>query len=86
MTSITDVSTGVRANIETTMLWYNASDSMGPPPGTYAPPSGAYIFRPNGEFVAKWPVFAELVEGPVVTEIRQVCGCVTLALLSPACV
>ncbi len=54
------------------MIWYNSSDAKGPPPSnTWDPPSGAYMFRPNGLFTSKAPVRMQVVEGPVVTEIRQ---------------
>ena len=55
------------------MVWYNASDEKGPPPSnSSAPASGAYIFRPNGVFASTAPVLIEVVEGPVLTEVRQV--------------
>ena len=50
--------------------WYNSSDANGP--GTQGPPSGPYIFRPNGLFTASGPFPVTTVEGPVLTEIRQV--------------
>ena len=54
------------------MIWYNSSDAKGPPPSnTWDPPSGAYMFRPNGLFTTTAPVRMQVVEGPVVTEIRQ---------------
>ena len=54
------------------VIWYNASDAKGPPPSnTSAPPSGAYIFRPNGLFNSTAPVRMQVVEGPILTEIRQ---------------
>ena len=54
------------------MVWYNSSDAKGPPPSNSTnPPSGAYMFRPNGVFQSTAPVVMQVVEGPVVTEIRQ---------------
>ena len=54
------------------MIWYNSSDAKGPPPSNSTnPPSGAYMFRPNGVFQSTAPVRMQVVEGPVVTEIRQ---------------
>lgn len=54
------------------VIWYNSSDAKGPPPSNSTnPPSGAYMFRPNGVFQTTTPVVMQVVEGPVVTEIRQ---------------
>lgn len=54
------------------VIWYNSSDAKGPPPSNSSnPPSGAYMFRPNGVFQTTTPVCMQVVEGPVVTEIRQ---------------
>lgn len=54
-------------------VWYNASDAKGPPPSNgWDPPSGAYIFRPNGEFGSGAPVRVRIVEGPLLTEVHQV--------------
>ena len=54
------------------VIWYNSSDAKGPPPSnTWDPPSGAYMFRPNGLFTSTAPVRMRVVEGPVLTEIRQ---------------
>ena len=54
------------------VIWYNASDAKGPAPSnTWDPPSGAYMFRPNGLFTSTAPVRMQVVEGPVLTEIRQ---------------
>lgn len=54
-------------------VWYNASDAKGPPPSKgWDPPSGAYIFRPNGEFGSGAPVHVRIVEGPLLTEVHQV--------------
>ena len=54
------------------VIWYNSSDAKGPPPSNSTnPPSGAYMFRPNGVFRSTAPVVMQVVEGPVVTEIRQ---------------
>ena len=54
------------------VIWYNSSDAKGPPPSNSTnPPSGAYMFRPNGVFQSTAPVIMQVVEGPVVTEIRQ---------------
>jgi hypothetical protein len=52
--------------------WYNSSDADGP--GGNGPPSGAYIFRPNGYYGPKrsHSLTTVTVEGPVLTEIRQV--------------
>ena len=55
------------------MMWYNSSDEKGPPPSnTNHEPSGAYIFRPNGAVAGTALVPVTIVEGPVLTEIRQV--------------
>ena len=54
------------------VIWYNSSDAKGPAPSnTWDPPSGAYMFRPNGLFTTTAPVRMQVMEGPVVTEIRQ---------------
>lgn len=54
------------------VIWYNSSDAKGPAPSnTWDPPSGAYMFRPNGLFTSTAPVRMQVVEGPIVTEIRQ---------------
>ena len=54
-------------------VWYNASDAKGPPPSNgWDPPSGAYLFRPNGEFGSGAPVHVRIVEGPLLTEVHQV--------------
>ena len=54
-------------------VWYNASDAKGPPPSNgWDPPSGAYIFRPNGEFGSGAPAHVRIVEGPLLTEVHQV--------------
>ncbi len=58
--------------MELNVAWYNSSDAVGPPPGTNAPPSGAYIFRPYGVFMPTGPAPIEILRGPVLTEIRQV--------------
>ena len=58
------------------VIWYNSSDAKGPPPSNSSnPPSGAYMFRPNGLFQTTAPVVMQVVEGPVVTEIRQARHC-----------
>ena len=49
------------------VFWYNSSDGQG------HEASGAYIFRPNGSIGITAPIPIEIVEGPVLTEIRQVC-------------
>jgi hypothetical protein len=74
------------------MLWYNSSDKKGPPPSnTEDPASGAYMFRPNGVFQSTSPVVVQVVEGPVLTEIRQascLACCLSLCLAGccqPAC-
>lgn len=54
------------------VIWYNSSDAKGPPPSnTWNPPSGAYMFRPNGVFASRAPVRMQVLQGPVLTEIRQ---------------
>lgn len=55
-----------------TGAWYNSSDGGGP--GEQGPASGAYIFRPNGIFIATGPVPTTSIHGPVVTEVHQVCS------------
>ncbi|KAK9842267.1 hypothetical protein WJX81_003590 [Elliptochloris bilobata] len=58
--------------LSTSAVWYNASDAKGPPPSNdWAPPSGAYIFRPNGEFGSGAPMHVRIVEGPLLTEVHQ---------------
>ena len=54
------------------MIWYNSSDELGPPPRIFAAPaSGAYIFRPYSVLGMTSPVLIQVLEGPVLTEIRQ---------------
>lgn len=35
-------------------------------------PSGAYIFRPNGQYAPTSPISEETVTGPLVSELRKV--------------
>lgn len=54
------------------VIWYNSSDEFGPPPRTFAAPaSGAYIFRPYSWVGSASPALVQVLEGPVLTEIRQ---------------
>ncbi|KAK9903926.1 hypothetical protein WJX75_000663 [Coccomyxa subellipsoidea] len=58
--------------LDSEVMWYNSSDEKGPPPSnTNHEPSGAYIFRPNGAVAGTALVPVTIVEGPVLTEIRQ---------------
>lgn len=59
------------------MAWYNSSDKQGAQPNMTTPQdqaSGAYMFRPNGLITSTSPVVVQIVEGPVLTEVRQVGG------------
>ncbi|BDA45668.1 Lysosomal alpha-mannosidase [Coccomyxa sp. Obi] len=53
------------ADLNTEVFWYNSSDGQG------HEASGAYIFRPDGSIGITAPIPIEIVEGPVLTEIRQ---------------
>lgn len=55
-------------------MYYNSSDSYWPRHIADGKPeaSGAYIFRPNQEAHQTAVIPIQIVEGPILTEIRQV--------------
>ncbi|KAK9786492.1 hypothetical protein WJX73_000911 [Symbiochloris irregularis] len=74
VTGIQDVSSGASVSLGLSLTAYNSSDALGPEPrkGPPAPPSGAYIFRPDGEKPSGDPLEARIAQGPVLTENRVV--------------
>ena len=67
------VSDGVSAALSTRFLWYNSSDGLDSSEDR-GQASGAYIFRPNGQYevaAGERPVGLEVLHGAVVSEARQ---------------
>lgn len=63
---------GPAIELSTSVAWYASSDEKGSEGLGNNPPSGAYIFRPNGETSVQSPQDVVIVQGPVLTEIHQV--------------